>query len=666
MKRILLIIFAFISLNAFSQLQVKEGSFKHVPNAVMNDKYDHLDGNDLPMALIKISTENISEQERLRLKFQGNLATQITKTPKTGQMWIYISAENATFINIMHPDYGTCKYYLPEKLCDFCTYEMVLQYIPIVPVTSDEAAKPKKTYLIVKSDQADARVYIDDELLNTQEASKPVDVGTTHTWKIECNMYHSETGSVTVTDRTTIDKKLRPNFGYINISSSPEQGAKAFVDGEYIGVTPIKTDKIKSGEHKVMVMKDMYKMTEKSFTVTDGQTTNATLDMSANFVNVTITTDSQSDIYVDEEYKGKGKWTGRLSDGAHIFEAKKTNHRASKKSLDLVLGETKTITLEAPTPIYGEIDINTTPMGATIYIDGKNYGETPNYISDILIGEHELKLTKQGCAEVKKTINIKEGETLTINEKLQTGKEISISTGQSGDKIYVDGNYVGVSPITSNLSYGSHEIKAERNGKTVSKTINVAQNGGDSSVKLTFKQEHNGYEYVDLGLSVKWATYNVGANKPEDYGDYFAWGETTPKTNYSSDNCKTYGRQMSNISGNAQYDAATTNWGGSWRMPTKEEMQELIDKCTWQWTKQNGVKGYKVTSKTNGNCIFLPAAGYRLVSSHDCAGKYGYYWSSTPHESYANNSYSLYFGSGDRSMDWSYRNFGRTVRPVSE
>ena len=665
MKRILLIIFAFISLNAFSQLQVKEGSFKHVPNAVMNDKYDHLDGNDLPMALIKISTENISEQERLRLKFQGNLATQITKTPKTGQMWIYISAENATFINIMHPDYGTCKYYLPEKLCDFCTYEMVLQYIPIVPVTSDEAAKPKKTYLIVKSDQADARVYIDDELLNTQEASKPVDVGTTHTWKIECNMYHSETGSVTVTDRTTIDKKLRPNFGYINISSSPEQGAKAFVDGEYIGVTPIKTDKIKSGEHKVMVMKDMYKMTEKSFTVTDGQTTNATLNMSANFVNVTITTDSQSDIYVDEEYKGKGKWTGRLSDGAHIFEAKKTNHRVSKKSLDLVMGETKIITLEAPTPIYGEIDINTTPMGATIYIDGKNYGETPNYISDILIGEHELKLTKQGCAEVKKTIIIEEGETLSLIEKLQTGKEISISTGHSGDKIYVDGNYVGVSPITSNLSYGSHEIKAERNGKTVSKTINVSQNGGDSSVKLTFKQEHNGHEYVDLGLSVKWATYNVGANKPEDYGDYFAWGETTPKTNYSSDNCKTYGKQMSNISGNAQYDAATTNWGGSWRMPTKSEMQELIDKCIWTWTTQNGVNGYKVKGP-NGNSIFLPVAGYRDGSSLYNAGNRGYYWSSTPYESYSNYAYYLSFNSSNHYMNNYHRDNGQSVRPVIE
>ena len=512
MKKILLLIFALISLNAFSQLQVKDGSFKHVPNAVMNDKYDHLDGNDLPMALIKISTENISEQERLRLKFQGNLATQITKTPKTGQMWIYISAENATFINFMHPDYGTCKYYLPEKLCDFCTYEMVLQYIPIVPVAANEPAKIQKTYFIVQSDQTDALVYIDGEMLGAKEARKLVDVGTTHTYKIECKLYHEESGSVTVNDKTVVNKQLRPAFGYLDISSTPEQGANVWVDGDLVGVTPIKTDKLASGTHTVRVMKDMYKMKEQSFVVTDGQTTNAVLSMSANFVNVTVNTDSQSDIYVDDEYKGKGKWTGRLSDGAHIFEARKTNHRASGKTIELALGETKTITLDAPTPINGTIDVDSSPMGATIYIDGKHYGETPNYISDILIGEHELKLTKQGCASVTKTITIKEGETLSVNEKLQTGKEISISTGRSGDKIYVDGNYLGVSPIATNLSYGNHEIKAERDGKTVSKTINVTQSGGDSSVKLTFGNQTftvNGVSFTMI--VVKGGTFQMGA-----------------------------------------------------------------------------------------------------------------------------------------------------------
>ena len=155
MKKVLLVIFALISLNAFSQLQVKEGSFKYVPGGVIDNKLEYTDGNDLPMALIKISTENINEQERLRLVFTGNRATQIIKKPKTGQMWIYISADAATFIDIKHPDYGTYKYYLPEELCDYCVYEMVLQYI------NNNVAS--NTYISVNSEPSGANIYIDDK-----------------------------------------------------------------------------------------------------------------------------------------------------------------------------------------------------------------------------------------------------------------------------------------------------------------------------------------------------------------------------------------------------------------------------------------------------------------------------------------------------------------------
>ena len=514
MKKVLLFIFALISINLFSQIQVKENSFRKIDGFVMLDK--HYDDNDNPMALIKISTENISLEQRAKFYFKGNLETYFDKhLQEDGQLYLYVSAV-APFVEIIHPEYGKTEYHFPFDLCEFCGYEMVVQYVPLVVNAASEPVQKKKYHLIVKADQSDATIYIDDNPLDIGEASLLVTEGTNHTWKIECNLYHTETGSVTVNERTVVNKTLRPAFGYINVSSSPEQGAKVFVDGEYIGLSPIKTDKLKSGTHTVRVMKDMYKMKEQSFTVTDGQTTNATLNMSANFVDVTINTDSQSDIYVDEEYKGKGRWTGRLSDGEHIVEARKANHRASSKAVELVLGETKTITLEAPKPIYGSLEINTSPMNANIYIDGKHYGETPNYINEIIIGNHELKLTKQGCSEVKQTIIIKEGETLSVNEKLQTGKEISISTDKSGDKIYVDGDYIGISPITSSLSYGNHEIKAERNGKTVSKNINVVQSGGDSSVKLTFGNQIftvNGVSFTMI--AVEGGTFPMGATSEQ-------------------------------------------------------------------------------------------------------------------------------------------------------
>ena len=177
----------------------------------------------------------------------------------------------------------------------------------------------------------------------------------------------------------------------------------------------------------------------------------------------------------------------------------------------------------------------------------------------------------------------------------------------------------------------------------------------------------NGHEYVDLGLpsGTKWATCNVGANKPEEYGNYYAWGETTTKASYDQSNSVTYGQQISDFSGNATYDAARANWGSTWRMPTKAEMQELLNNCTWTWTTQNGVNGMRVTG-SNGNSIFLPAAGDRYGSSLYHDGSRGNYWSSTPNGSYDNNAYGLGFYYGYENVDSYYRCNGFPVRPVSE
>lgn len=187
------------------------------------------------------------------------------------------------------------------------------------------------------------------------------------------------------------------------------------------------------------------------------------------------------------------------------------------------------------------------------------------------------------------------------------------------------------------------------------------------------------HEYVDLGLSVKWATCNVGATSPEDYGDYFAWGETTAKENYSWD---TY--TMTADGGNtftkyndsdgktvldAEDDAAAVNWGGAWRMPTLDEMKELLnpDNCSWKWTTVNEVNGYKVTSKKEGytdKSLFLPAAGCRFGSSLIYAGSYGYYWSAARYEVYPLYAYCLGFYSGGRYWYSVNRCGGFAVRPV--
>ncbi len=175
----------------------------------------------------------------------------------------------------------------------------------------------------------------------------------------------------------------------------------------------------------------------------------------------------------------------------------------------------------------------------------------------------------------------------------------------------------------------------------------------------------DGYEYVDLGLSVYWATCNVGASAPTDYGDYFAWGETEPKEEYTGENSVTYGETMDDIAGDPTYDAARANWGGSWRLPTQDELDELVDNCENTWAIQGGIYGYKITGP-NGNSIFLSAAGYRYETSLGYTGESGGYWSSSPSGDGTYGAYSLSFDSGYFGRYWNNRDYGRSVRPVSE
>ena len=212
------------------------------------------------------------------------------------------------------------------------------------------------------------------------------------------------------------------------------------------------------------------------------------------------------------------------------------------------------------------------------------------------------------------------------------------------------------------LSYGA-DIEAERRMAAGVAAPAVAISPQAKPVKGQ-PGSINGHAYVDLGLSVKWATCNVGADSPEDYGDYYAWGETKTKLRYDEDNCETWEKQIGDIKGTSR-DVAHVKWGDAWRLPTKAECDELLKKCTWTWTTQGGHAGYKVTGK-NGNSIFLPAAGWRDGTSLGHAGSGGSYWSSTPDGSDTQSAYYLGFYSGGRDTYWnSDRYRGRSVRPVA-
>ncbi len=194
----------------------------------------------------------------------------------------------------------------------------------------------------------------------------------------------------------------------------------------------------------------------------------------------------------------------------------------------------------------------------------------------------------------------------------------------------------------------------------------------------------DGHKFVDLGLpsGILWAETNIGAETEADEGNFFAWGETdmTRKESYAWETYE-YGASASDLSKynatdgktvlDTEDDAAYVNWGASCRMPTTEEFEELSnsDNCTWAFTSRktssgSTMKGFRITSTTNGNVIFLPAAGFYLKDKLSCQGQNGYYWTNMLKT--VNYAYYFYSESTQRSIDNFFRYYGRTIRPVAE
>lgn len=306
---------------------------------------------------------------------------------------------------------------------------------------------------------------------------------------------------------------------------------------------------------------------------------------------------------------------------------------------------------------YGSIKVSSIPAGATIWLDGKNTKKTtPVVLESLEPGRHDIKLVLEGYSN--------NSAVFAINTQERMDLSLTLKEKESRAPI--------VKPAPT-----EKPARAKKDDSVNNTTMAVVSKATGSA---------NGHEWVDLGLSVKWATCNVGASSPSDYGCYFAWGETTEKHSYSISNLRYYSASSNNsgatfskyntIGGygpvdNKSYldmsdDTARANWGSTWRMPSNSEIMELIEKCIWTWTTLDGKKGYEVKSKTNGNSIFLPAAGYRDEGDLFTAGLHGYYWSSSLYSYIPDYAWLTFFSLSEYDEYYSNRRYGFSVRPVTE
>lgn len=248
----------------------------------------------------------------------------------------------------------------------------------------------------------------------------------------------------------------------------------------------------------------------------------------------------------------------------------------------------------------------------------------------------------------------------------------------------IDGDHIAGDDVVGSQTYTLNGLAA---GTTYYVSAYVLTDYGlayGEEQSFTTIEAGGDHEYVDLGLpsGILWATCNVGATIPEDYGDYFAWGETEPKETYywsTYSYCNGSENSITKYCNNAEYgyngftdnlttllpedDAATVNWGDDWRMPTKEEWQELLDNTTSIWTTQNGVNGC-LFAASNGNSLFLPAAGYHNGNGLYSESYNGYYWSNSLRVVWSGGAWGLFFASGSPEIDGHTRYSGFSVRPV--
>ena len=548
----------------------------------------------------------------------GALGVQKVDDNKVGEVWVYVPG-GVKRISIRHQQLGSLlDYAFPVTLVGSKTYIMQLTTAEVQTIVSKAVTQQ---YVVFRVSPPEAVVDFDGDILDLNEgvASKRKAFGT-YNYTVQSKLYHPQSGQVTVNDpknKQEVKVELRPAFGYIEVPAEGKlAGAKVFIDNEYKGTVPFRSERLASGDHQVRLVRQMYSPVSENVAVKDGETARFAPALSADFARITLRVEGNAEIWVNDERKGTGTWTGDLPTGDYQIECRLPSHRPATKELAVTPQlQGQTITLSQPTPIYGALDINSVPIDADIYLDGNKIGTTPMQLPECLIGSHTIKISKAGHSDFTKTFTLAEGTTEEISARLESGKPVTITAPEGAD-IYVDGAKVATTRFEGALAFGNHTAYAMKGGKkSGEKNINVSMQGGDvAAVKLALVEPKT---YTVKGVSftmipVEGGTFQMGCNeggndeKPVHQvtlSDYYIgqtevtqelWqavmgstpsyssfkGAKNPVNEVSWNDCQDFIRKLNSLT------------GGSFRLPTEAE---------WEFAARGGNKsrGYKYSGSDN-------------------------------------------------------------------
>lgn len=417
-KCILLILSVLLVSKANAQ-EISVSSFQLLENDLTANTYGTLqkDHNGEVAALIKIPTTVQG------FTFDGGMVGIVKTEQHVGEIWVYVP-HGIKRISIFHQQLGHLRdYYFPIPIEKARTYEMKVVTAQVQTITN---VTVQQQFVVFQVEPKDASVEINDEILIVNEqgmATKRLPYGR-YNYRVSSPNYHTQAGvlEVNAESKAMVQVDLKPNFGWIDLQAyEAYHGAYVYLDGQRIGQLPMKSEALKSGSHRLRVMKSSYKVWEQDVTVSDNETTQLVVQLQSGLASVTLLAEDDCEIWLDGEQKGVGQCTLNLEPGEYKAEARRAGYQSSSILVQVTDTESKRFTLPAPVALYGSMEILSFPMGATVYLDESHVGETPLLLNNILVGTHQLRFENAGYASLEKTIEVEHSKTASLNVSMEKG-----------------------------------------------------------------------------------------------------------------------------------------------------------------------------------------------------------------------------------------------------
>lgn len=602
MKR-LIAIFSIIALAAVAAVAqtMSVAGFEERPMD-MDARVTHpvTDPNGQTCALIKVETTQTG------FGFDTGVIQVVKTEQKIGEVWVYVQPR-VKKITIMHQDYEPVRdYYFPTGALKEATVYLLKLRTAGAPEQA-ASTQQRSGFLIINSEPQGAEVWLNNE--STGEVTpfrRKLAIGDEMPYRLSLPLYHDEAGMVTVDQpRKELQFALRPAFGSVTVTSTPS-GALVFLDEKQVGQTPLTLDRIASGSHSLRLQAPQYAVERRNVSVADGQTANVAVTLAARFAEITVQAPQGAVVTVDGDRKGSGTLSWRQSEGLCDIVVSMAGHRDARRQLEVVAGRAQTVQL-TPQSIYGSASVDSDLMDAEIWIDGKQYGVTPNVVERLLVGSHTLVLKKSGYADLQQQFSVEEGKEASLSVKLPAGRSVQFTSEKPGMQIIVDGKKLGTTPLTAVVGIGHHSVSAMRGGDIIDvRDLDIISagapltmafrdfnhtftvNGVQFTMGATSEQGSDAWDEETPAHQVTLSDYYIGqtevtqalweavmGSNPSDHR-----GDNLPIEQVSWDDCQVFIQELNQLTGK------------QFRLPTEAE---------WEYAARGGRKsrGYKYAGGNN-------------------------------------------------------------------